>query len=434
EKPEIGLYHEIGIGGTPIPLWISDDGEEVVCVGSIEELEKLTNQKITDLHRESVDCLTIPSAHGKGHLHRVNEVFDCWFESGSMPYAQLHYPFENTEVFREGFPADFIAEGIDQTRGWFYTLLVISTALYKKAPFKNVIVNGLVLASDRQKMSKRKKNYPDPLEVINKYGADSLRLYLINSPVVRAEVLCFKEEGVRDILKDVFLPCYSEEVFDSVNIQNIMDCWILSYTQSLVAFVSKEMKAYRLYTVVPKLVKFVDHLTNWYVRMNRQRLKGDGGENDCKIALEVLCSVLYTMVRMMAPFTPFFTEFVYQNLRKVLKETNHHQESIHYLPFHNTNVERKVSRMQAVIDIGRLIRERNTLPIKYPLFELIVVHEDLLYLEDVKSLEEYIVKELNIRKLVVTREKQKYGVLHAEPDIKELGKSSVQNLKILHWQ
>ncbi|GFV86504.1 isoleucine--tRNA ligase, cytoplasmic [Trichonephila clavipes] len=410
--------------GTPIPLWISDDGEEVVCVGSIEELEKLTNQKITDLHREFVDCLTIPSTCGKGYLHRVNEVFDCWFESG-----------------------------MDQTRGWFYTLLVISTALYKKAPFKNVIVNGLVLASDRQKMSKRKKNYPDPLELINKYGADSLRLYLINSPVVRAEVLCFKEEGVRDILKDVFLPwynsyrfliqnilmheknwnvkfSYSEEVFDSVNIQNIMDCWILSYTQSLVAFVSKEMKAYRLYTVVPKLVKFVDHLTNWYVRMNRQRLKGDGGQEDCKIALEALFSVLYTMIRMMAPFTPFFTELVYQNLRKVLKETNDHQESIHYLPFPqhkehliNVDVERKVSRMQEVIDLGRLIRERNTLPIKYPLSELVVVHEDLLYLEDVESLEEYIAKELNVRRLIVTREKQKYGViLHAEPDIKELGR------------
>ncbi|GFS65369.1 isoleucine--tRNA ligase, cytoplasmic [Trichonephila inaurata madagascariensis] len=409
--------------GTPIPLWISDDGEEVVCVGSIEELEKLTNQKVTDLHREFVDCLTIPSTCGKGYLHRVNEVFDCWFESGSMPYAQLHYPFENTEVFREGFPADFIAEGVDQTRGWFYTLLVISTALYKKAPFKNVIVNGLVLASDRQKMSKRKKNYPDPLELINKYGADSLRLYLINSPVVRAEVLCFKEEGVRDILKDVFLPwynsyrfliqnilmyeknwnvkfSYSEEVFDSVNIQNIMDCWILSYTQSLVAFVSKEMKAYRLHTVVPKLVKFVDHLTNWYVRMNRQRLKGDGGLEDCKIALEALFSVLYTMVRMTVRLHSFTLDHLI-----------------------NVEVERKVSRMQEVIDIGRLIRERNTLPIKYPLSELVVLHEDLLYLEDVKSLEEYIVKELNVRRLVVTREKQKYGViLHAEPDIKELGR------------
>ncbi|GFS39331.1 isoleucine--tRNA ligase, cytoplasmic [Trichonephila inaurata madagascariensis] len=418
--------------GTPIPLWISDDGEEVVCVGSIEELERLTNQKITDLHRESIDHLTIPSACGKGQLHRVSEVFDCWFESGSMPYAQVHYPFENTKEFSEGFPADFIAEGLDQTRGWFYTLLVISTALYGKAPFKNVIVNGLVLASDRQKMSKRKKNYPDPLDVVNKYGADSLRLYLINSPVVRAEVLCFKEEGVRDILKDVFLPwynsyrflvqnihmyennwntkfSYSEEIYDSVNIQNIMDCWILSFTQSLVSFVSKEMKAYRLYTVVPKLVKFVDHLTNWYVRMNRRRLKGDGGQEDCKTALETLFSVLYTMIRMMAPFTPFFTELVYQNLRKVLKETNDHQESIHYLSFPqhkehliNVEVERKVSRMQEVIDIGRLIRERNTLPIKYPLSELVVVHEDLQYLEDVKSLEKYIVEVLVL--LDVTRD------------------------------
>ncbi|GFQ95770.1 isoleucine--tRNA ligase, cytoplasmic [Trichonephila clavata] len=439
--------------GTPIPLWISDDGEEVVCVGSIEELERLTNQKITDLHRESIDHLTIPSACGKGQLHRVSEVFDCWFESGSMPYAQVHYPFENTKEFSEGFPADFIAEGLDQTRGWFYTLLVISTALYGKAPFKNVIVNGLVLASDRQKMSKRKKNYPDPMDVVNKYGADSLRLYLINSPVVRAEVLCFKEEGVRDILKDVFLPwynsyrflvqnmhmyeknwntkfSYSEEIYDSVNTQNIMDCWILSFIQSLVSFVSKEMKAYRLYTVVPKLVKFVDHLTNWYVRMNRRRLKGDGGQEDCKTALETLFSVLYTMIRMMAPFTPFFTELVYQNLRKVLKETNDHQESIHYLSFPqhkehliNVEVERKVSSMQEVIDIGRLIRERNTLPIKYPLSELVVVHEDLQYLEDVKSLEKYIVEELNIKRLTVTREKQKYGVvLRAEPDVKELGK------------
>ncbi|CAL1278823.1 unnamed protein product [Larinioides sclopetarius] len=439
--------------GTPIPLWISDDGEEVVCVGSIEELEKLTNQKITDIHRESVDGLTIPSSRGKGSLRRVSEVFDCWFESGSMPYAQVHYPFENVKEFGEGFPADFIAEGVDQTRGWFYTLLVLSTALFGKAPFKNVIVNGLVLASDRQKMSKRKKNYPDPLEVVKKYGADSLRLYLINSPVVRAEVLCFKEEGVRDILKDVFLPwynsyrflvqnihmyeknwdvkfVYSEEMHDSVNTQNIMDCWILSFTQSLVAFVSKEMKAYRLYTVVPKLVKFVDHLTNWYVRMNRRRLKGDGGEEDCKTALETLFSVLYTMIRMMAPFTPFFTEHVYQNLRKALKETNDHQESIHYLTFPqhkeqfiNEEVERKVSRMQEVIDIGRLIRERNTLPIKYPLSELVVVHEDSQYLEDVKSLEKYIVEELNIKILTVTREKQNYGVvLRAEPDVKEIGK------------
>nr|NVI69482.1 Isoleucyl-tRNA synthetase [Cucujiformia] len=193
--------------GTPIPIWTSSDGSETVCIGSVAELEELTGKKVTDLHREHVDVLEIPSRiPGNPPLKRVSEVFDCWFESGSMPYAQQHYPFENQKEFEEMFPADFIAEGIDQTRGWFYTLVVISTALFGKAPFKNLIANGMVLASDGQKMSKRKKNYPDPMEIVDKFGADALRLYLISSPVVRAENLRFKEEGVRDIIKDVFLP------------------------------------------------------------------------------------------------------------------------------------------------------------------------------------------------------------------------------------
>nr|NVI69350.1 Isoleucyl-tRNA synthetase [Cucujiformia] len=188
--------------GTPIPIWTSDDGSETVCVGSIAELQELTGKKVTDLHRENIDYLEIPSKiSGNKNLKRVPEVFDCWFESGSMPYAQQHFPFENQKEFDEVFPADFIAEGIDQTRGWFYTLIVISTALFGKAPFKNLIANGMVLASDGQKMSKRKKNYPDPMAVVHKFGADALRLYLISSPVVRAENLRFKEEGVRDIIK-----------------------------------------------------------------------------------------------------------------------------------------------------------------------------------------------------------------------------------------
>lgn len=249
--------------GTPIPLWISEDGEEIMCVGSIGELEELSGQKITDLHREFVDQIQIPSKEGRGMLKRVSEVFDCWFESGSMPYAQNHYPFENRETFEKNFPADFIAEGIDQTRGWFYTLLVLSTLLFDRAPFKNLIVNGMVLAADGQKMSKRKKNYPDPILVVNDYGADALRLYLVNSPVVRAENLRFKEEGVRSILKDCFLPWYNAYRFLIQNIEvysndtneqfklyslkrlapeNYMDKWILSFTQSLVKFVKAEMK------------------------------------------------------------------------------------------------------------------------------------------------------------------------------------------------
>uniref|UniRef100_A0A674E9I6 Isoleucine--tRNA ligase, cytoplasmic n=1 Tax=Salmo trutta TaxID=8032 RepID=A0A674E9I6_SALTR len=440
--------------GTPIPLWCSDDFEEVVCVGSMAELEELTGVKVTDLHRESIDQLTIPSRCGKGVLRRVTEVFDCWFESGSMPYAQAHYPFENRKEFEDTFPADFIAEGIDQTRGWFYTLLVLSTALFGKPPFKNVIVNGLVLASDGQKMSKRKKNYPDPGLVVENYGADALRLYLINSPVVRAENLRFKEEGVRDVLKDVFLPWYNAYRFLVQNVQrlhkedgisflyneatakcsdNIMDKWIQSFTQSLIQFFKAEMDAYRLYTVVPKLVKFVDMLTNWYVRTNRRRFKGESGTEDCLGALENLFSVLFSMCRLMAPFTPFITEMMYQNLRHLIDPASVEEKdssSIHYLMLPlvresliDKRIESAVCQMQSVIELGRVIRDRRTLPVKYPLKEVVVIHQDPEALRDIASLQKYILEELNVRKLTLSTDKDKYGIsLRAEPDHMVLGK------------
>ena len=328
--------------GNPIPIWMSDDGEEMVCVGSIEELKELSGFKgeITDLHKEFVDQLTIPSKRGKGQLKRIPEVFDCWFESGSMPYAQQHFPFENSREFLDGFPADFIAEGVDQTRGWFYTLTVLSTLLFDKPPYKNLIANGLVLAEDGKKMSKRLKNYPEPISVANKYGADAIRLYLVNSPAVRADNLKFKEDGVKAVVRDVFIPWFNafrfllqnieraeketiEEFTFSVDYQkapskNYMDLWILSYTQSLVKFVHAEMAAYRLYTVMPRLVLFIEQLTNWYVRMNRRRLKGESGNEECAASLRTLFAVVLTTCRLLAPFLPFLTEFMYQHLKKRL--------------------------------------------------------------------------------------------------------------------
>ncbi|KAM4894103.1 isoleucine--tRNA ligase, cytoplasmic [Sylvia borin] len=441
--------------GTPIPLWVSEDLEEVVCVGSMAELEELSGVKVTDLHRESIDQLTIPSRCGKGSLRRVPEVFDCWFESGSMPYAQVHYPFENRRELEDAFPADFIAEGIDQTRGWFYTLLVLSTALFGRPPFKNVIVNGLVLASDGQKMSKRKKNYPDPMHIVNSYGADALRLYLINSPVVRAENLRFKEEGVRDILKDVFLPWYNAYRFLVQNVQilqhkdegreflynestvkesnNIMDKWILSFTQSLIQFFKAEMAAYRLYTVVPRLVKFVDVLTNWYVRMNRRRLKGENGTEDCIMALETLFSVLFSMCRLMAPYTPFITELMYQNLKTLIDPASVQEkntESIHYLMLPQVRedlidkkIESAISCLQSVIELGRVIRDRKTIPVKYPLKEVVVIHQDPEALENIRALEKYVLEELNVRALTLSADKARYGVrLRAEPEHTVLGR------------
>ena len=438
--------------GTPIPVWVSEDGEETVCIGSVEELFQLSGVRVTDLHREHIDKITIPSKRpGQPPLKRISEVFDCWFESGSMPYAQAHYPFENKKEFEDSFPADFIAEGIDQTRGWFYTLLVISTALFDKAPFKNLIVNGLVLATDGQKMSKRLRNYPDPLEVVNKYGADAVRLFLINSPVVKAENLRFREDGVLAILKDVFLPWYNAYRFLLQNIErfereenvefswsessyggsdNVMDRWIVSFTQSLLEFVASEMAAYRLYTVIPRLVKFIDNLTNWYVRMNRRRLKGETGSQDCKAALDSLFSVLVTMVRIMAPFTPFLTEMMYQQLKKKVPSFGGADfKSVHYLMLPtprkdliHVNIERAVARMQSVIDLGRVLRDRKTMPIKYPLPEVVVIHKDEECLADLKSLERYILEELNVRGLTLSGDKASYGVtLRAEPDHKTLG-------------
>lgn len=177
--------------GTPIPLWTSSDFKQIVCIGSVAELEKYAGRKLDDIHRHNIDDIEVPDPRGSEYppLKRIDEVFDCWFESGSMPYAQQHYPFENKDTFMEGFPADFIGEGLDQTRGWFYTLMVISTLLFDQPPFKNLIANGLVLAADGKKMSKRLKNYPDPMDIVHSHGCDALRLYLVNSPVVKAESL-----------------------------------------------------------------------------------------------------------------------------------------------------------------------------------------------------------------------------------------------------
>jgi isoleucyl-tRNA synthetase len=421
--------------GTPINLWVSDDMQEILCPASIAELEELTGAKIDDIHRQHIDHLTIPSKMGKGQLKRVSQVFDCWFESGSMPYASQHYPFENAKKFEANFPADFIAEGIDQTRGWFYTLLVLSTALFDKPPFKNLICNGLVLASDGAKMSKRKKNYPDPMEVVHKYGADPLRLYLINSPVVRGDNLRFREEGVKEVVKDVFLPWFNAYRFflQSVRryqnahegdfhivphkIENIMDKWILSFTNSLVKFVHNEMKYYRLYTVVGPLMKYFDALTNCYIRLNRPRLKGDSvkSKEDHEAALSTLGHVLVIITQLMAPFTPFFCEYLWKTMKIF---TTHGDESVHFsmLPvaeeqYIDADVERQVDAMRSVIDIVRVLRERKNLGVRYPLPEIVVVNRNQKFLDDVETLKYYILSECNVKTLTVSVDKEKYGVL-----------------------
>ncbi|OIV94953.1 hypothetical protein TanjilG_22150 [Lupinus angustifolius] len=456
--------------GNPIPIWISEDEKEIVVMDSVAKLEKLSGEKVFDLHRHNIDHITIKSESGRV-LRRVEDVksqfigfqqcyqlvFDCWFESGSMPYAYIHYPFENVELFENNFPGHFVAEGIDQTRGWFYTLMVLSTALFDKPAFRNLICNGHVLAEDGKKMSKSLKNYPSPMGVINDYGADALRLYLINSPVVRAETLRFKKEGVYGVVKDVFLPWYNAYRFlvqnakrleiegltpfvpiDHATLQkssNVLDQWINSATHSLVHFVRQEMDGYRLYTVVPYLLKFLDNLTNIYVRFNRKRLKGRTGEEDCRTALSTLYNVLLLSCKVMAPLTPFFTEALYQNMRKALNES---EESIHYCSFpeeegkRGERIELSVSRMTTIIDLARNIRERHNKPLKTPLREMVIVHPDVDFLDDIDGkLREYILEELNIRSLVTCSDTLKYASLRAEPDFSALGKRLGKSMGIV---
>lgn len=441
--------------GTPLPIWVSQDLKEAVCVGSIQELKELSGYEgeLDDIHRDKVDKITIPSKQGKGELRRVDEVFDCWFESGSMPYASGHYPFENQDHFKASFPGDFIAEGLDQTRGWFYTLTVLGTHLFGCLPFKNCVVNGIVLAEDGKKMSKRLKNYPDPVLIMNSYGSDALRLYLINSPVVRAEPLRFKEAGVKEIVSKVLLPLWNSYQFfdqqvallkkvadihfvfdpeaEKTNI-NVMDRWILASCQSLLKFVNEEMAGYRLYTVVPRLLGLIDNTTNWYIRFNRRRLKGEYGVEDTTHALNTLFEVLYTLCRGLAPFTPFITDNIYLRLLPRIPEglRGEDDRSVHFLPFpevrselFNEAIERQVGRMQAVIDLCRICRDRRTIGLKTPLKTLVVIHPDQQYLDDIKSLETYICEELNVRDLVLSRDEDKYNVQYSvSADFAVLGK------------
>ena len=259
----------------------------------------------------------------------------------------------NDEEFNKRFPADFIAEGLDQTRGWFYTLNILGTAVKDSNPFKNLVVNGLVLAKNGEKMSKSKKNYDDPMDVVGQFGADAVRLYLMNSPLVKAEPLKFQTEGVHKTIREVFLPWFNAYRFlvqnatryevvtgNKFNLDytllensdNVMDKWMCSSINGLVKFVRNEMDNYRLYTVVPRLLGFLEQLTNWYVRLNRNRLKGDLGEENTITSLNVLYEAILKVSLLMAPFTPFLTEMLYQNLRNCLREESELMEkSIHFV-------------------------------------------------------------------------------------------------------
>ncbi|SME90528.1 isoleucine--tRNA ligase [Pseudobacteriovorax antillogorgiicola] len=433
--------------GTPLPIWVCDkDESHIECLGDIKSLEEKTGTKVEDLHKHFIDDLTYSCPDCGGTMKRINEVFDCWFESGSMPYAQLHYPFENKDRFEDNFPADFIAEGLDQTRGWFYTLAVLSAALFERPAFKNVVVNGLVLASDGRKMSKRWRNYTPPLELIDEFGADSVRLYMLNSAILRGEDLKFTNDGVKETTRAVILPLWNSLSFmttyadadgwqpsaDLVNqapkVSGELDRWLISKLQTLVGAVHKEMELYRLYNVVPNVLEFIEDLTNWYIRQSRRKFWGGQKtmSQETREAYETLFYVLANFAKVFAPFAPFTADKLYRVLTEGLDGV---AESVHLCDMPefqeqlvDQGLERKMELVRNVAELGRSLRAKHQIKTRQVLPGMMIIarsDEDIRKVEEAADL---IKGELNLKELTFATEEAKYVRLSVKPNLRTLGR------------
>lgn len=423
--------------GNPLPIWKCPDCGKTICVGSREELKQLSGIYPEDLHKHFVDKITIPCDCG-GIMKRIPEVLDCWFESGSMPYAQNHYPFENKEYFEKHFPADFISEGLDQTRGWFYTLTVLAAALFDKPAFKNCIVNGLVLASDGKKMSKSLRNFTDPNEVINKFGSDALRLFLIHSSVVRADDLKYSDDGVRDVLKGILIPLWNSYSFyvtyaniDGIspekapeNPSNPLDRWILSSAQKLIKDVTEALDAYDLSKAVDPIISFIDELNNWYIRRSRRRFWRSENDNDKNEAYGSLYTVLKILTKVAAPFIPFVTENIYQNLRQ-----ENEPESVHLCDYpvydssyRDEELEFKMDTVQKAVSMGRSLRYQFNLKIRQPLRSVELVTRNPKEKSVLLEMEDSIREELNVKNVVFHEKEDELVEYRAKANFRVLGK------------
>ena len=416
------------------------DCGKTICVGSRDELKKLSGVYPEDLHKHFVDKITIPCGCG-GTMSRIPEVLDCWFESGSMPYAQNHYPFENKEYFESHFPADFISEGLDQTRGWFYSLTVLAAALFDRPAFKNCVVNGLVLASDGKKMSKSLRNYTDPAEAVATFGADAIRLFLMHSPVVKADDLKYSDDGVRDVLKGILIPLWNSysffityanidgvqatgHLFDSSRPVNPLDRWLLSITQKLVQTVTDALDTYDLSRAIDPIVTYIDQLNNWYIRRSRRRFWKSESDGDKMEAYETLYRALKVFALTAAPVIPFITETMWQNLR-----TKADAESVHLAdyPVYNESerdldMEFKMETVQKAVSMGRALRYQFNLKIRQPLKSVEFVTRNPEEKKVLLEMEESIREELNVKKVVFHEREDELVEYKAKANFRTLGK------------
>jgi isoleucyl-tRNA synthetase len=430
--------------GNPIPIWTCDSCEEKVCIGSRQELYERSGVQLEDLHKHYVDDVTFPCSCG-GTMKKVPEVLDCWFESGAMPYAQNHYPFEQKEHFEAHFPADFISEGLDQTRGWFYTLTILAAALFDSPAFKTVIVNGLVLSEGGKKMSKSERNYTDPMEVIRSFGADALRLFLMYSPVVRAEDLKYSDEGVKEILKTIIIPLWNSYSFfvtyanidtivpsgDIANPENPLDRWVLSEAEHLVGQVTTEMDRYDLQKAIGPVAEFIDSLNNWYIRRSRRRFWRSGNDKDKQQAYETLYTVLMKLITVAAPFIPFITENIFQNLRR-----DDQRQSVHLCDFPVENgdlrdkeLEKKMSITRQAVRMGRALRSMHSIKIRQPLKAIHLVTLDKKEKKVLREMEDIIREELNVKEVVFRENEEDLVEYQAKPNYRVLGKQLGKDMK-----
>ncbi|RZO45608.1 MAG: isoleucine--tRNA ligase [Proteobacteria bacterium] len=430
--------------GTPLPIWRSEDGD-ILCFGNVADLEEAVGQKITDLHKHFLDDLLI-NKNGKTY-RRIPEVLDCWFESGAMPYAQQHYPFENKELFEENFPANFICEGLDQTRGWFYTLVVHAAALFDAPAFRNCIVNGLILAEDGKKMSKRLKNYPDPVEMLDRYGADAIRLYMLNSVAVQGESLRFSEQGLVEVTRSVLLPLWNSLSFLStyaeidgwepteanlaVEKTNPLDRWIMSCLQGLIAEVHSAMDLYELNRASAPFVHFIDLLTNWYLRRSRRRFWKDGRGQDKMSAYATLFLVLRDLSKIIACFVPYVAEGIYESLRREGDPISVHLD---YFPAvddksRDTELETRMDLVLAAVNMGRALRSKHQLKTRQPLQRLFLITRDPEAQRILNELDALLLDELNIKELVLTENEEDLVGLSAQANFRVLGKRLGKRMK-----
>ncbi len=431
--------------GNPLPIWRCQTCGLTVCIGSRGELADLAGETVTDLHKHFIDHLTFPCTKCGGTMKRIPDVLDCWFESGAMPYGQQHYPFKNKAHFEAHYPADFISESIDQTRGWFYTLTVLAAALFKSPAFKNVIVSGLILDSEGKKMSKSARNYADPTYVIDTYGADAMRLFLVDSAVLRAEDLRFSEAGVKETVKNVLIPMWNAYSFfvtyaniDGIRVDsapsnpaNALDRWILSEAERMVHDVTEQMEAYDLQKAVDAFVRFIDILTNWYIRRSRRRFWKSGDDADKRLAYQTLYSALMKLIHAAAPFIPFITEEIYSNLKSEgMAESLHLRDFPAYdASMRDLELERKMQVAVKAVSMGRSLRTEYSLKIRQPLAALHLVTRDPSERGILREMEDLIRDELNVKSVVFRENEAELVEYKAKANFRALGKRLGKDMK-----